>query len=251
MKYKNFLTQTDHGLMLINKNDRVVGKNLSMNGSWEQSYIQVFKKLIAKHFAEDQVVEVIDCGANLGVYSLSLAQMAGMKVKVHAIEVQRLMYQMLNANIALNSLDNVWTHHAAVSDVMSEIQLQYPSMDHIANFGAFEVLSGVRNSDFDGKESMPVETVKTLTIDSLALKHCAFIKLDVEGMENLAIKGALNTIEAARPLVFFERHKTDYGDIKQMLSRFDYNLWELPSFNVLAMRKEWDLKVTPSHKVEL
>jgi hypothetical protein len=39
--------------------------------------------------------------------------------------------------------------------------------------------------------------------------------------------------------------------IKQMLSRFDHNPWELPSFNVLALRKEWDLKVTPSDKVEL
>lgn len=48
-----------------------------------------------------------------------------------------------------------------------------------------------------------------------------------------------------------EPHKTDYEEIKKMLSRSDYNLWELPRFNVLALRKEWGLKVTPSHKVEL
>ncbi len=222
-----------------------------MKGHWEQSYIQVFKKLIARHFAGDDPVDIVDCGANLGVYSLSLAEITSLKVKVHAIEVQRMMFQLLNANIALNSLDNVWTHHAAVSDVISEIDVHYPSMDHVANFGAFELLDGVRNSDFDGKESMPVERVKTLTIDSLKLKNCAFIKLDVEGMENLAIQGASKTIEMTRPLVFFERHKTDYDAIKAILRRFEYNLWELPSFNVLAMRKEWDLKVTPSQKVEL
>jgi Methyltransferase FkbM domain len=69
------------------------------------------------------------------------------------------------------------------------------------------------HSDYDGTKSMKTETLQTLTIDSLGLDHCAFIKLDVEGMEDLAIRGALGTLRKIRPILFFERHKTRYDHV--------------------------------------
>jgi hypothetical protein len=65
----------------------------------------------------------------------------------------------------------------------------------------------------------------------------------------LAIKGALKTLEAQKPIVFFERHKTDYAAVIADLSALGYDIWELPSFSVIAMRKAWELKVTPSRKL--
>lgn len=249
MKYPNFLTPTDHGLMLIPKGDRVVGRSLSEFGSWEAPYIHLIKTLISRYFPHEQRIDIVDAGANLGVYALSLHDLPGHTVKVHAIEAQRLIFQLLNANLALNGVRNVWTHHAAVTDRIGVIDVQYPDPDQQANFGAFELLKDIRNSDFDGTQSMPTEPLRTLTIDSLGLEHCAFIKLDVEGMEDLAIQGALQTLRKSRPMVFFERHKTRYEAVIADLRSLDYDLWELPDFNVMAMPAGWELNATPSRKL--
>jgi FkbM family methyltransferase len=251
MKYPNCLTQTDHGLMLIHKGDRVVGRRLTEQGEWEAQYIHLIKNLINRYFPRDRPLDIIDAGANLGVYALSLHHLPDYTIQVHAIEAQRLIFQLLNANLALNGIRNVWTHHAAVSDRTGVIDVQYPDLDQTANFGAFELLKGIRNSDFDGTKTMPTETLRTLTIDSLELAHCAFIKLDVEGMEDLAIRGALGTLRKSRPMVFFERHKTRYEDVIASLRSLDYDLWELPDFNVMAMPSGWELNASPSRKLAL
>jgi hypothetical protein len=46
--------------------------------------------------------------------------------------------------------------------------------------------------------------VEAVTIDSLELEACDFIKLDLEGCEGLAIKGARKTIKKFRPLLVIE-----------------------------------------------
>lgn len=251
MKYKNFLTQTDHGLMLVNKNDRVVGRHLTVNGGWERKYIDFIQRLIADRFREVDTVDIVDGGSNVGAYALSLAGLAKPRVRIHAIEVQRLVFQMLNANVALNSLENVWTYHAALSEKAGEIALRFPDLNHGANFGAFEIRQDIRNSDFDGKVFTAPEKVRTLAIDDLNLAHCAFIKLDVEGMEHLAIQGGLATIGRSRPILFFERHKTDYEAIQRALAQHGYVLWELPEFNVLAVRREWELNIPNQRRLDL
>jgi FkbM family methyltransferase len=52
------------------------------------------------------------------------------------------------------------------------------------------------------------EKVSLHTIDELNLTECDFIKIDVEGAENLVIMGALQTILSHRPSILFEsNHK--------------------------------------------
>ena len=110
MRYKNVLTNSDHGLLLINRNDTVIGSIISEVGNWEIQYINLLKSLIEQFYPKNSAIEIIDAGSNIGVYSLSLSKIDGFTVKVISIEAQRLIYQMLNANIALNSLENVWTY---------------------------------------------------------------------------------------------------------------------------------------------
>jgi hypothetical protein len=103
VKNKNVLTNSDHGLLLINRNDNVIGRFISETGGWEINYINFLKDLIKKFYPANSSIEIIDAGSNIGVYSLSMSKIDGFNVKVVAIEAQRLIFQMLNANIALNS----------------------------------------------------------------------------------------------------------------------------------------------------
>jgi len=49
--------------------------------------------------------------------------------------------------------------------------------------------------------------VQVVTIDSLNLQSCDLIHLDVEGYEDRALKGALQTIDKYKPVVILERQK--------------------------------------------
>jgi len=238
--------------MLINRNDSVISKRISETGNWELDYIEFLKVLIAKCHPEGSEIEIIDAGANLGVYTLSMARIPGLQVKVYAIEAQRLFFQMLNANVALNSLENVWTHHRIISDTNdATVELQCPDLNTPANFGAFEVEKNLLYSDYDGAHFLPAEKVKTITLDSLELRKCAFLKLDVEGMEDSALSGAEILLSTSRPIIFFERHKTDYGRVLSILRKHSYSIWELPGPNVLAVKKELDLQLHNLTRIDL
>ncbi len=238
--------------MLINRNDTVIGKSISVSGGWENQYIKLLKDLIVKFYSSDFQIDIIDAGANLGIYSLSLSQIEGFKIRVFAIEAQRLIFQMLNANMALNSIENVWTYHNFLADIDRQSrQVEFPDLNFSANFGAFEIDRVLQNSDYDGKRFMEVEDLESIKIDSMPLTNCALIKLDIEGMEHLALRGGIKILKTMKPILFFERHKTDYDQIKQILKDCDYSIWELPEQNTLALRNEWEISIPNFDKILL
>ena len=58
---------------------------------------------------------VVDVGANIGTHTVFFAQRAGATGQVYAFEPQRIVFQNLCANLALNGLLNVRAIHAAAS----------------------------------------------------------------------------------------------------------------------------------------
>ena len=64
------------------------------------------------------------------------------------------------------------------------------------------------------------------TLDTFNLKNISFIKIDVEGYEINLLKGALKTIEKNKPVIFIEKTKTKYDDIKSFLNNYNYDLVE-------------------------
>ena len=251
MRYKNVLTNSDHGLLLINRNDTVIGSIISEVGNWEIQYINLLKSLIEQFYPKNSAIEIIDAGSNIGVYSLSLSKIDGFTVKVISIEAQRLIYQMLNANIALNSLENVWTYHRVVSDKNDEVKsLECTDLNFAGNFGAYEITNNLAFPDQNGM-LMPAEEVKTLSLDSLPLQNCVLVKIDVEGMEDVALLGSINLIKKHKPILFFEKHKTDYIKVKGILKECGYAVWELLDDNVLGLRKEWDINIDGISRIDL
>jgi len=238
--------------MLINRNDTIIGTSISLFGGWENQYIQLLKELIKTFYLPNTPIEIIDAGANIGVYSLALSKIEGFNVKIYAIEAQRLIFQMLNANVALNSIENVWVYHKVLSDRDGDsVPIECPDLNFPANFGAFEIPKNVRNPDYDGKKFMSVENVESMKLDSLELKRCALIKLDVEGMENDVLRGSSELLQTTKPILFFERHKTDYDQVKIFLRDYGYSIWELPEQNTLAIRNEWDVTIPNFPRIRL
>ncbi len=63
------------------------------------------------------------------------------------------------------------------------------------------------------------EFVNVATIDSLA-ESVDFIKMDIEGMEDKAIEGAVNTIDKYRPICYIEIVKTNANFVLEFFYHF-------------------------------
>ena len=72
--------------------------------------------------------------------------------------------------------------------------------------------------DKNGNESVT-------TLDSFNLDNISFIKIDVEGYELKLLKGAFNTIEKNKPVIFIEKKK-NYNDLKNFLYELNYDIIE-------------------------
>ncbi|KAF4683343.1 hypothetical protein FOZ63_009456, partial [Perkinsus olseni] len=77
----------------------------------------------------------VDAGANLGSYTIPMAEHVGPAGMVLAFEPFRWTYQLLNANVALNGLMNVWTYQAALSDRASQSLLLQPQLRFFSSPG--------------------------------------------------------------------------------------------------------------------
>ena len=99
-----------YGKIIYNQMDLYVGKSLKLYGEYSQGEADLFDVLIA---SGDWVIEG---GANIGAHTVHLAQLTGRNGAVIAFEPQRLVFQLLAGNIAINSLSNVRCFQKGLSD---------------------------------------------------------------------------------------------------------------------------------------
>jgi len=178
--------------MLFNINDLSVGKSFDLYGEFSEGEVDLFRQIIKP----GQIV--VEVGANIGAHTIWLANWVGNDGAVLAIEPQRIVYQTLCANVALNNLTNVHCFHAAAGRAPGKIQV--PSLDFTQtnNFGGIS-LDGIRNG----------EAVPVLTVDALNLSNCHFLKIDVEGMEEQVLEGSTQCIRDCRPVLYVENDREE------------------------------------------
>ena len=190
MKKYNVVVPTDLGLFIINRNDIGVGWQLSKYGAYDQNELQAIKTLMKLLRTKSPNLVALDIGANIGVYSVMLSKEVGSKGLVYAFEAQRIIFNMLAGNIALNSVDNVWCFHNAVSDTPSLIDIPIFDYGKPMSFGSIEFV-GHQKEDIGQKPLVgKSEKVSALIIDSINFDRLNFMKIDVEGMEINVLRGA-------------------------------------------------------------
>jgi FkbM family methyltransferase len=148
-----------------------------------------------------------------------LAQLAGPAGLVIAFEPQRIVYQILCGNLAINSIPNVLCFQEAVGSQLGQIIV--PNLDYgqEGNFGGL-ALGGYQQG----------EPVRVITLDSLNLDRCRFIKIDVEGMEQDVLQGAVATIARHRPLMYVENDRQEKSaGLVSYINSLGYKMfWHLP-----------------------
>jgi FkbM family methyltransferase len=201
------------GPMIYNKFDIFVGGSLQKYREFSIQEQELFRQVIRPGSL------AVEVGANIGAHTVDIARFVGQEGEVHAFEPQRLVFQTLCANLALNQCANVHAKQLAVGAELGTILV--PAMDPSVrtNFG------GVSLVDIPAGESVPV-----VTLDSLDLPACHVIKVDVEGMEAEVIKGANRTIDSYRPIMYLENDREERSEeLLTLVLSLDYKIyWHLP-----------------------
>jgi FkbM family methyltransferase len=211
--------------MIINANDRYIGRSIETYGSWAADDIELIKSIIRIQLEEKSSVKFYDVGANIGTHSVALAREFGNKISVRSFEAQRQVYYMLCGNVALNGLENVICHHQAVSDQFGSLAINVPDYNTENNFGGVELIKPVHSDNHDMIKSVS-EQVQTVTLDSLN-EAVDFVKMDIEGMEHMALAGAQEMIGRYTPICFVEIFKTDQTFVKNFFKQLGYTAYEL------------------------
>ena len=211
LRYK--LKQCRYGPMLFNAQDVYVGRSFDLYGEYCEVEIELLRRLCQSGDV------ILDIGANIGADAIPLARHVGANGRILAFEPQRLVFQMLCANIALNSLSNVACYWQALGREAGHVVV--PPINYAAsgNFGGITMAR-------DG----PGERVAMASIDSFDLPACALMKIDVEGMEQEVLIGAARTIAKYRPRLYVENDgRHDSPGLITYLTSLGYRLyWHLP-----------------------
>ena len=224
---KNLKTiNTQFGKIIININDQFIGKSFLNQKYWGLRDIEVISKIIEFKCKKKNKIVFYDVGANIGTHSIALSNIFKNKIVIRAFEAQSNIYEMFNQSIKINNLNNIELYHNVASDKNDEIiRIDLPDYSKHNNFGGLELFKPFQNSDNAQMQKSGIfEDVKSIKLD-IFNEEVDFIKIDVEGMENLVLKGSKNLIVNHRPFLFMELLKSKLEDITEFFKDKDYNIY--------------------------
>lgn len=197
-----------HGNFMYLDNDRYIGYSLEHYGEYSEGELDLFRQILRPGDI------VIEGGAHIGTLTIPIAKVVGPEGRVIAFEPQRILYNLLCGNIALNECWNIIAYPVALG-VGGTIKV--PPLDYsaIRNFG------GLALSHKTGEE------VLIKAVDDFHLPSCRLIKADVEGMEIDVLSGAKETILGCHPFLYVENDRDEKSDrLRGLMQDFGYQLYD-------------------------
>ena len=182
--------------------------------------------LLQKELKKGMVV--YDIGGNIGEMALFSAHQLGEGAKVYSFEPLNETYEILKENIALNKYENrIKAFNVALSDKVGEADL-FAATEH-NDLGAFEDGSHTLYATDD--RSVFLQKIILDTVDNMqkGLPPPDFIKIDVEGAELYALRGAAETLKKHHPKILLEFNRDTFEaagytqqDVLDFLGQFNY-----------------------------
>jgi FkbM family methyltransferase len=217
--------ETDMGHMLLPGQDRFITPSLVAKGTWEPPESAFIDATVHRGMT------AVDIGAHVGYHALRLARAVGSSGRVIAFEPSPQNYALLCANIERNRLTNVLPLHAAAGRTSGPVELTL-SADNTGGNRAYRL---------DYVE--PNLRVTGVAVDDILPERALvdFVKVDIEGMDHVAIEGMAKTILRHPPIVLAEFNPqtiSQLGDepekVLEMYREFGYDLVVLGAFDSVA-----------------
>lgn len=160
----------------------------------------------------------IQAGGNVGVFPLAMRNTFR---HVFTFEPHPDNYRAMQLNC--REYENIHMFNAALGERLGWCTVKQNPNESPANCGTYQV----HESDKPGQGMIPV-----LSIDDLGLSECDLIYLDIEGYEDLALKGAYETIMAYSPVIVCEnKGHNERFPAPHLAPSQEFRAWVCETFN--------------------
>jgi FkbM family methyltransferase len=208
----NIIKRCRHGMMIVNLKDRFQGRSLECYGEYAEKRNEMFGRFLQKGSL------ALDIGASIGSVSLALVKYVGKEGGVLAFEPERHNYYTLCGNVAMNGLSNVYCISQAVGEDSRTAMVPEVDQNVIQNYGGMSL-----RSHYPEAATYPIQMI---SLDSMGLKKCDFMKVDVVGLEAEVIEGAKEVIAKHRPVICLDDGEDENAaKLTSKLESADYNLF--------------------------
>jgi len=179
---------------------------------YEQSMLEYIRNL-----GLDKNKSIVDCGANVGNHTMFFSLFCPHS-RIFAFEPYEKVRNVLNNHVSLNQLKNITLYPYAVGEKDSFCDLEKSPADDFKD-------------RWDGRtHTKPGGEIKVVALDNILKgEKISLIKLDIEGDEFAALKGAKKILQTQRPHLFIEIKLTKAGNnttsglkIKEFLEGLGY-----------------------------
>jgi FkbM family methyltransferase len=181
---------------------------------------------------------MIDAGANIGLFTVLAAARVGSHGRVIACEPSTATMQLLRDNVARNGFGWVELQEVALAEQPGRLEMQV--FEPGSGFSSFAPAETSRASRIE---------VEVTTLDRVAgplLERTRLVKLDVEGAELRALRGAGALLERARPDFIVElepehldRQGSSLADVQELFRDAGYLGYAIGETGLEPLRGSW------------
>ena len=177
----------------------------------------------ARFIRRDSVL--LDVGASYGQRTVEFPRRVGEGGAVYSFETQKYVFEILKKNLAANNCRNAIAVYGAVYDTDGvDIVFPEPYFIRFSSYGSYGLAPGATKGP----------KVQSVTDDSLAIdRKISFMKVDAQGSDLFAMRGARETIRRHRMPILFEyeeqfqnEFETCFQDYVEFVAAIGYKFLE-------------------------
>ena len=178
-----------------------------------------------KKFSYKNKLLFIDCGCNYGFYSFYTASLSK-KNEIISIEASKKTLNEFTKNLDLNCFNNINVFNNSVSNSIDE------NISFNESTNDWESSQVHKNFESSSELKVNTTTINNVLQGYFLDDYIVIIKLDIEGNEINAIKGALEVIKKSEPLIIIEFSKYTFENLdnidylKNFLIKYDYCIFD-------------------------
>jgi FkbM family methyltransferase len=196
----------------------------------------LIQDVFAEHIRPGGVVW--DIGANVGFYSLIASRLVG-DGRVIAFEPLPANQDAIRRNLALNEITNVQLIGVALSDAEGSAELEIHASPTWAKLDTSGDTGFKLDADIAGRLEVSVSTIDA-QLERLAAPD--LVKMDIEGAEVAALRGASRLLAEVRPTLICEFHGTNRA-VSDLLESHGYTLQTIEAPEIAPRDAEWYMHV--------
>ena len=172
--------------------DHAIGQAMAATGEYEREVSAALKELLQPGSV------FVDVGANYGWHSLSAAGIVGPSGRVVAVEPNPLNAGLLRRSVADNGFTNVEVVVAAAAS-----EDTFGALETDGSNGRIIVLGAQTTEAVPCSYVVPLRRLDGL-LEGCGVSRVDVMKVDVEGLEAAALRGAREVVERDRPVIVSE-----------------------------------------------